>query len=68
VYVSVDKKTNQIVNQYPEDSRLRTRAYLADDAASRTPNRMNGASRPTAGPERPGRAALSIALGVGGVE
>jgi hypothetical protein len=28
VYVSVDKKTNQIVNQYPEETRLRTRAYL----------------------------------------
>ncbi|MDB5634194.1 MAG: hypothetical protein JWR49_3049 [Tardiphaga sp.] len=28
VYVSVDKKTNQIINQYPEESRLRTRAYL----------------------------------------
>jgi hypothetical protein len=28
VYVSVDQKTNQIINQYPEESRLRTRAYL----------------------------------------
>jgi hypothetical protein len=28
VYVSVDKKTNQIINQFPEESRLRTRAYL----------------------------------------
>jgi hypothetical protein len=28
VYVSVDKKTNQIINQYPEETRLRTRAYL----------------------------------------
>jgi hypothetical protein len=34
VYVSVDKKTNQIINQFPEASRLRTRAYLrAMDAA-----------------------------------
>jgi len=34
VYVSVDKKTNQIINQYPEETRLRTRAYLrAMDAA-----------------------------------
>src|SRR4051812_34022553 len=24
VYVSVDKKTNQIINQYPEETRLRT--------------------------------------------
>jgi uncharacterized FlaG/YvyC family protein len=32
--VSVDKKTNQIINQYPEETRLRTRAYLrAMDAA-----------------------------------
>ncbi|QUS40982.1 hypothetical protein RPMA_20645 [Tardiphaga alba] len=28
VYVSVDKKTNQIINQYPEETKLRTRAYL----------------------------------------
>lgn len=28
VFVSVDKKTNQIINQYPEENRLRTRAYL----------------------------------------
>lgn len=28
VYVSVDKKTNQIINQFPEETRLRTRAYL----------------------------------------
>jgi hypothetical protein len=28
VFVSVDKKTNQIINQYPEETRLRTRAYL----------------------------------------
>lgn len=28
VYVSVDKKTNQVINQYPEETRLRTRAYL----------------------------------------
>jgi hypothetical protein len=28
VYVSVDKKTNQVINQFPEESRLRTRAYL----------------------------------------
>ena len=34
VYVSVDKKTNQVINQYPEETRLRTRAYLrALDAA-----------------------------------
>ena len=34
VFVSVDKKTNQIINQYPEASRLRTHAYLrAMDAA-----------------------------------
>jgi len=28
VFVSVDKKTNQVINQFPEQSRLRTRAYL----------------------------------------
>ena len=28
VYVSVDKKTHQIINQYPEETRLRMRAYL----------------------------------------
>ena len=28
VFVSVDKKTNRIINQYPEESRLRARAYL----------------------------------------
>lgn len=28
VYVSVDKKTNQIINQYPEETKLRARAYL----------------------------------------
>ena len=28
VYLSVDKKTNQVINQFPEESRLRTRAYL----------------------------------------
>jgi hypothetical protein len=28
VYMSVDKKTNQVINQFPEASRLRTRAYL----------------------------------------
>ena len=34
VYVSVDKKTNQVINQFPEESRLRARAYLrAQDTA-----------------------------------
>jgi uncharacterized FlaG/YvyC family protein len=28
VFVSLDKKTNQVIDQYPEESRLRTRAYL----------------------------------------
>lgn len=28
VFVSVDNKTNQVIDQYPEESRLRTRAYL----------------------------------------
>ena len=28
VFVSVDKKTNRIINQFPEESRLRARAYL----------------------------------------
>ena len=28
VFVSIDKTTNQIINQYPEQSRLRARAYL----------------------------------------
>jgi len=34
VYVSVDKTTNLVVNQFPEESQLRTRAYLRarDDA------------------------------------
>jgi hypothetical protein len=34
VYVSVDKKNNQVINQFPEESRLRARAYLrAQDTA-----------------------------------
>lgn len=28
VFVSIDKATNQVINQYPEQSRLRARAYL----------------------------------------
>ena len=28
VFVSVDEKTNRIINQFPEESRLRARAYL----------------------------------------
>lgn len=28
VFVSVDKKSNQVIDQYPEESRLRSRAYL----------------------------------------
>ena len=28
VFVSVDRKTNRVINQFPEESRLRTRAYL----------------------------------------
>ncbi len=28
VFVSIDKTTNQVINQYPEQSRLRARAYL----------------------------------------
>jgi hypothetical protein len=34
VYMSIDSKTRQVVNQYPEESRLRARAYLRaqDDA------------------------------------
>jgi hypothetical protein len=28
VFVSVDKMTNQVIDQYPEESRLRSRAYL----------------------------------------
>lgn len=35
VYVSVDKKTDQIIDQYPEESRLRTRAYLRTMDAKR---------------------------------
>ena len=35
VFVSVDKKTNRIINQFPEESRLRARAYLrAMDSAA----------------------------------
>jgi hypothetical protein len=34
VYVSIDKTTNQIINQYPEESKLRARAYFrAQDQA-----------------------------------
>jgi hypothetical protein len=34
VYQVVDKKTNQVINQYPEASKLRVRAYLrAQDEA-----------------------------------
>ncbi|MDB5654650.1 MAG: hypothetical protein JWQ94_2263 [Tardiphaga sp.] len=28
VYVTIDKTTQQVVNQYPEQSRLRARAYM----------------------------------------
>jgi hypothetical protein len=28
VFVSVDKKSNQVIDQYPEESRLRSLAYL----------------------------------------
>jgi hypothetical protein len=28
VFVSIDKATNQVINQFPEQSRLRARAYL----------------------------------------
>ena len=28
VFVSIDKTTNQVINQFPEQSRLRARAYL----------------------------------------
>ena len=42
VYVSVDKKTNQIVNQYPEETKLRTRAYLrAIDTAQQDARQQN---------------------------
>jgi hypothetical protein len=30
VYVSIDKTTNQVVNQYPEASKLRARAYFRE--------------------------------------
>ena len=30
VFVSIDKTTNQVINQYPEQSRLRARAYLRE--------------------------------------
>lgn len=28
VYMSIDDKTKQVINQYPEENRLRARAYL----------------------------------------
>jgi hypothetical protein len=40
VYVSVDKKTNQVINQFPEESRLRTRAYLRALDTVRTDRRL----------------------------
>jgi hypothetical protein len=40
VYVSVDKKTNQVINQFPEESRLRTRAYLRALDTARTDRRL----------------------------
>jgi hypothetical protein len=41
VYVSIDKKTNQVINQYPEESQLRTRAYLrAMDTAKQDERRV----------------------------
>ena len=40
VYVSVDKKTNQVINQFPEESRLRTRAYLRALDSARTDRRL----------------------------
>jgi hypothetical protein len=41
VYVSVDKKTNQVIDQYPEETRLRTRAYLrAMDTAKQDNKRV----------------------------
>ena len=40
VYVSVDKKTNQVINQFPEESRLRTRAYLRALDTARSDRRL----------------------------
>ncbi|MET0877072.1 MAG: hypothetical protein ABWY14_08025 [Tardiphaga sp.] len=41
VYVSVDKKTNQVISQFPEESRLRNRAYLrAMDSAKQEERRI----------------------------
>jgi len=41
VYVSVDKKTNQIINQYPEETRLRTRAYVRAMEAAKQDARLS---------------------------
>jgi hypothetical protein len=40
VYVSIDKKTNQVINQFPEESRLRTRAYLRALDTAKSDRRM----------------------------
>jgi hypothetical protein len=41
VFVSVDSRTNLVINQYPDASRLRTRAYLrAQDSAKAEDRRI----------------------------
>lgn len=41
VYVSVDKQTNLVVSQFPEESRLRARAYFrAQDDAKQQDRRL----------------------------
>lgn len=40
VYLSIDSKTNQIINQYPEEFRLRSRAYLRAMDAAREDRRL----------------------------
>ena len=45
VFVSVDTKTSQVVNQYPDASRLRTRAYLRAQDETRMQDRRIATDR-----------------------
>ena len=40
VFVSVDNKTSQIINQYPDATRLRTRAYLRAQETAKADRRI----------------------------
>ena len=40
VYLSIDSRTNQVITQYPEETRLRSRAYLRAQDVVREERRM----------------------------